>query len=312
MKKRNRLSLFVLAIALLVGFMPFEASANSPPPAPFYSFQIHNLPENSAYVDILIPFSESDDYYETVNQDLLPDEFSADAEIIYYCKQGFYSYTFHYRDAASVISLDREGFVYFFADEAFVSDWDGEVRYAHCDDIYERGYIRLAILDKFGNILHVSPTLTLTNRSLFEVLQNEFVYDAESQKFQVERRTSSFGTGLYILISILGTLLTCTLECFVAGVFGLRSVPKGLIFGTNALSQALMYVLYVVLYGVIFWKYKYVVILLEIMVYLGEYHWYCRKMHGVSRKRILFYTVTANTASLILGLFTTYSLILSF
>lgn len=310
MKKRSRLLALLLTLILMLPLIPLEASANSPPPVPFYRFQISNLPENAVYVDLLIPLSKSDESYVEADSNKLPEDFSSDAEIINYCDEGFRSYTFHYLDAASDISLDEEGCVYFFADSAFVMDWEGEVRYTHEHEIYELGTIRLAILDRYGNILQVSPVLTLTRRSLFEDLRNEFLYDMQTQEFTVESWKSYFGIALYKFLSILGTLLTCSLELLVAVPFGIQKHRKGMIFWTNAVSQALMYVLYAVLYGVIFWKYRYVVILLEVLVYTGEYLWYSRKMHDVSRRKILLYTVTANTASLILGLFTTYSLIL--
>lgn len=310
MKKRNRLLALLLTLVLMLAWMPLEASANSPPPVPFYMFQISNLPVNAVYVDLLIPLSKSDESYVEADSNKLPEDFSSDAEIVNYCEEGFRSYTFHYLDAASDISLDEEGYVYFFADSAFVTDREGEVRYAHEQEIYELGTIRLAILDRFGNILQVSPVLTLTRRSMFEYLQNKFFYDMQTQEFMVKSRKSYFGIATYTFLSILGTLLTCSLELLVAIPFGIQKHRKGMIFWTNAVSQALMYVLYVELYGVLFWKYRYVVILLEVLVYAGEYLWYSRKMHDVSRRKILLYTVTANTASLILGLFTTYSLIL--
>lgn len=310
MKKRNRLLALLLTLVLMLAWMPLEASANSPPPVPYYMFQISNLPVNAVYVDLLIPLSQSDESYVEADSNKLPEDFSFDAEIVNYCDEGFRSYTFHYLDAASDISLDEEGCVYFFADGAFVTDREGEVRYAHEQEIYELGTIRLAILDRFGNILQVSPVLTLTRRSMFEYLQNKFLYDMQTQEFMVKSRKSFFGIATYTFISILGTLLTCSLEQLVAIPFGIQKHRRGMIFWTNAVSQALMYVLYVELYGVIFWKYRYVVILLEVLVYAGEYLWYSRKMHGVSRRKILLYTLTANTVSLILGLFTTYSLIL--
>lgn len=310
MKKSSRLLALLLTLILMLPLIPLEASANSPPPLPYYMFQIRNLPVNAVYVDLLIPLDKSDESYVEADSGKLPEDFSPDAEIVNYFEEGFRSYTFHYLNAAADISVDEEGCVYFFADSAFVMGQGGEVRYSHEQEIYELGTIRLAVLDRFGNILQVSPVLTLTRRNMFEYLQNKFLYDMQTQEFVVKSRESFFGTTLYMFVSVLGTILTCSLELLVAVPFGIQKHRRGMIFWTNVVSQALMYVLYIVLYSVIFWKYRYVVILLEVLVYTGEYLWYSWRIHDVSRRKILLYTVTANTASLMLGMFTTYSLIL--
>ena len=43
-----------LTVLLLSGFLPIAASANSPPPEPWYSFVVTNLPKGTVYVDLLI------------------------------------------------------------------------------------------------------------------------------------------------------------------------------------------------------------------------------------------------------------------
>jgi len=312
MRNRKRLIALFLTMILVFTFFPLEATANSAPPAPFYTFELTNIPEGAVYADILILLGEQDKNYVDADRNHLPDGFSADAEILSYCADGYRSYTFHYRDAASSIYLDEDGRVFFFADSEFVTGLEGEVRYEHENEIYNRGDIRIAILDKCGNLLHISPDLTLTCRDYFSYLDNVFYYDAGTQEFQVEYRDSVSMKLIYVILAFCGMLLTCIAELLVATPFGLTKRYKCTIILTNILSQIVMHTAYLSLYSVFFWKYKYVVILLEVLVYTGEYLWYSRQMWDVSQRRVLAYTMTANTTSLVLGMFTTYSLILPF
>ena len=307
---KKRLLAVLMAAILMVGFLPVTVSANSAPPAPFYVFHMTNLPEEAVYADLLIPLRENDENYVELNRNQLPDGFSENAEIINYSVDGYCSYTFHYKDAVASISVNEEGEVFFFADAQFVKEWSGEVNHNHQYDISGLGYIRIALLDRNGNVLDVSPVLVIHDKNPFTSVEHYFSYDAAAGDFYVEFETSSYGACLYVIIAFAGMMLTCIAETVAAVPFGLNKQYIWMILLTNACSQILMHAAYLGLYGVVFWKYKYVVIMLEVLVYAGEYLWYSRKMRDIPTMKILAYTVTANTLSLVVGMYTTYSLIL--
>lgn len=310
MEKKRRVLAAFLSVILLVGFLPFKASANSAPPPPYFVIRLTNLPEEAVYADLLIPMDPKNEKYVEADRDHLLVGFTEDSEILDYCADGYLSYTFHYRDAISSISVNEEGEVIFFADAEFFTDWSGEANFYHQNEITDLGYIRIAILDKNGNVLEVSPVLEVHNKAPYSSLRYEFSYDAAAKKFNTEYDTSYFGKYLYRILAFLGMLLTCIAEFFVSIPFGLRKQYQWMILLTNIVSQILMHALYLGLYGLVFWKYKYVVIVLEILIYAGEYLWYSHRMCDVPKKKVLAYTVAANTVSLAIGWYTIYSLIL--
>lgn len=287
----------VLMLPLLIG----SVSANAPAPSPWFTIELANLPQDTAYVDMLIPLSPEDGMYTELVTENLPDGFSAASPIVTYCEDGFRSYTFHYRDAASVIAVQpknsKQGpYVLFFTDLA-----NSEGLYRHQQAVEDGKYIRLAMVDAQGNILKVSQSFRVDSRKLFSNNLGEFHYDASSDTFQPETASSGFGLLLYAALSVIGVFWTVLLESVVAGFFRLN-IPHGkLIRRTNILSQISMRLIYVLLYSTIFHDYVFALIILELAVYLGEWLVYRKFMSGVSGKKILLYTLTANTVSLVLG-----------
>lgn len=102
-----------------------------------------------------------------------------------------------------------------------------------------------------------------------------------------------------ILSSIAKTLAS---EWLVALLFGVERDNTLLIVLTNVITQIVMWVTYIplVIYGRI--DHILVVVILEILIYLSELLVYRKWMKEVRLVKCLAYTVTANTASLLLGL----------
>ena len=307
--KRRFYSLLLLLFCFLPA-LPCTVLANSPPPCPYYIFQVSNYPEETVYIDLLIPLLKSDDRYVSVIETNMPKGFSEFSEIISYHEEGFCSYTFHYRDALSSMACNRDGNVEFFTDRNANYVSDDNIRYSHADEIFSMGRVRLALLDEWGNILHVSPVLELNSRKMFFSLNNYFYYDTADESFDVLYRDNSVtGYILYIVMSIVGMLMTCVVEYACSIPFGLYNEYAKRIVLTNVVSQIMMYTAYVMLYSVIFWKYRVMLVVLEILVYLGETAWYTKSIQKYSRKRIVAYTLIANTASLFVGTVMIYPLI---
>ena len=85
------------------------ASANAPAPMRKLVVVLENLNDDYAYVDILIALPENDPNYVFINSaycELL--NLNAKSEIVQYQEDGYRSYTFHFKDAASenAISMD--------------------------------------------------------------------------------------------------------------------------------------------------------------------------------------------------------------
>ena len=72
---------------------------------------------------------------------------------------------------------------------------------------------------------------------------------------------------------------------------------------TNVVSQLIMHFLYLVASLLIFdWiDSNYLIIILEVCVFLGEWGYYAHKLVNASKVKLLFFTLTANLLSLFLG-----------
>lgn len=298
MKANKRfLSLFLL-LSLLVVILPITASANSPAPSPVCVFGLSNLPQGTVYVDLLIPLDSTDFNYVALVEENLTEGISVDSEIVAFHQDGFCSYTFHYRDAKSVIRVDAKGKVLFFSTDLL--DYDAP-RYGHQQWVYENEQIRLAMLDAQGNILKLSPVLTLRPREFSSYMLGNFNYNAEAEVFVVESAVSTMAGLIYFFLCGVALVLTVILESLLAVPFRLRMYSP-LIRRTNVVSQVLMHACYILLYRFLFWKYTLATLVLEVLVYAGEFLFYRWKMADVSWKRCLLYTVTANTVSLLVGM----------
>ena len=289
----RRKLVLILALLIMVSVCIIPVSANGVPPMPFYSIALSNLPEGTVYVDLLVKLPQDDSAYTPLVAENLPDGFAEDAEIIGYCEDDYRSYTLHYKDALSVINCKQTKTVYFFTDSS-----KNTFRDSHLRAIEKKGTIRLAMLDEAGNILQVSENLSLRPKTPFEEVLGRFDYNAKTDILDVEGVGAPTGMLLYVVIGIFGTLLTCVLERVVAWPFGLGKKYSGTIWLTNLVSQVLMRIVYVPLYGIVFRQYWYTVFFLELLIYVGEYIVYSLRMKDVSRIKILMYTIAANTASL--------------
>lgn len=299
--------IFLIAALLLTAVLPLRASANSPASAPWYTFELRNAPEGTVYMDLLIDLEETDAHYSQLAEENVPKDFTENAEIITYCEDGFRSYTFHYRGARSKIRLDYNNEVTFFIDSTNVYDEEAYTNAErHQEDIESRGKIRLAMLDAQGNILHVSGTLSIIPSGLFSYSLGYFSYDASADTLDIDSESNLMSVLIFLIIGIGGMVTTCVTEWLVALAFaGIKEYSRQIVI-TNIVSQLIMRIGQMLLLKLMFvfeiiLVYLGMVLILEILVYLGEFLLYRRLIKGVSWKRCLAYTVCANTASLLAG-----------
>ena len=110
------------------------------------------------------------------------------------------------------------------------------------------------------------------------------------------------GILLFGFIVLACIVITCFCEWLVSLLFQLNRRNSRLVIWTNVISQILMWAAYILLCGALKLEHIWVVVILEVLIYTGEFLFYRKKMHEVSWLKCLFYTVTANTASLLAGL----------
>lgn len=304
MKKFCSICMVILAFLWIC---PMAVSANAPAPGPSYEFFLENVPEGTVYVDLLIYLPETDARYSPLEKGNLPEGFAEDAPIVMYCEGDFRSYTFHYRNARSEILMSKQGMVCFFANSSVMYDGDWGLADDHQQDVEKRGKIRLAMLDGEGNILQVSGALSLEPSGILSYSLNRFFYDGAKDQLKVESQ-SNFGLiAVFVIFGILGILASSGVEWLVARWFRQIQAHARFVFLVNVVSQFLMRLAQIFLLWFIAicsssMEYWFVVLFLEIPVYIGEFLIYRRKMPEVSWKRCLAFTVCANTASLLLGL----------
>lgn len=301
MKQRSRLLVLFLITILMLGTLPLTASANSPEPTPFYTFYLSNLPEDAEYVDLLIHLPETDEMYTNLNSENIPSSFSSDARILNYCEDGYRSYTFHYRNALSMIRIRGEGYVRYFTNSE--SNWDeAHIRFDHGREIDGRGFVKLAVLDNQGNILLISQPLDLTNVSKFSYRLGDYYYDCATGELIIEHIENNRldPPTHYIVSGAFGIMLTCFLEWLVSFLYEMKGF-RWQIALTNVVSQILMRVAYALLYLYSSWSYGMMTFVLEACVYIGEFLWYSQQMKHISWKDRLSFTVIANTVSWLLG-----------
>lgn len=295
--KHSRMLAMLAVVILVAAFLPLAVSANSAPPSFAYTFLLQELPVETKYVDLLIPLKENQDAYVPLNSANVPGTFCHDAQILTYYKDGYCSYTFHYLDAVSNIEVSLENQVEFFATNQLNFAKNG-----HREQIENMGTIRLAMLDEKGNILQVSRELVLRSRQVFATLTGSFRYNARTDTFDMSQETDPLYRFGYELIAFSLLVFTCILEYLISIPFGLWKYYGKMIVCVNVVSQILMHLLYILLYGLLFWRYAAAVLLLEVLVFAGECFYYTRKMDTEPVGKCILYGVIANAASLLVGL----------
>ena len=99
-----------------------------------------------------------------------------------------------------------------------------------------------------------------------------------------------------------GMILTVMSESLVARLFRMDAWERRRIRWTNFFSQILMRMLFLLLGAYLPLKYMGLVVLTEAAVYSGEFMIYRKILKGNSTGKLLTYTATANTVSMILGI----------
>lgn len=307
MRRKGLFALAAIVVLIIANLFPVMMLFSGPESAPYFEFETQNLPEGTAFVDLLIHLPEEDPMYVPGNPGKLPAVFSGNDQILRYCEDDYRSYTFHYRDALSRILLTKEGKVNFFTDSADYFD-ASRIRYDHKEDILSRGKIRLAMMDSKGNILQISRPHSLKTKGLFSVTLGYYVYDGQKDVLLVEDFSMLSEFWQMVMLTLLGLAQTCFLEELVAWMFGFGKSNRRVVRWTNLVSKPLMRTLQWNVTALPMGRdnilpYVAVVICLEILAYLCEYMCYREKLNDISPKRCLLYAVCANAVSALGSMF---------
>lgn len=293
---------FICILLLSLALAP-AVPANSAPTPDYLHISLSNVTEDVVFADILIQMSADDENYVSLNESNVElYKLPIHAEILDYAQDGFCSFTFHYKNSLSSIRLhEGTGLRYDYVDFCTASqDWDysGE-QYDDLLNNYKE--IKIALLDVNGSILSVSDAFSINeNSSFFRSFSGNLKYDTQAKQIERQYTTNSvsiFLAGIGLLLVLIFMFFSVGLEVLTALLFRFKGKQLLVIFITNLITQIGMRTLH------LFIPLPYLanILLLEALVYTTEFFVYKKFFKDVKTSKILLYTVTANTVSLVLG-----------
>ena len=291
-------SFSVIILLLIFAFsLPTAVFANAPAPADHLTVALANIPDNAVYADLLIKISKDDSNFIDFQPNAYADSILESSEIVTYSQDGYYSFTFHYKDSKSNIKIDH-----YYDDLDYVEFCNG-LKYNDYLTQYENllnnyNDVKVALLDKDFNIITVSQAAKLPEVNNLYNFYGEINYDFTDNKIDVDISKNYYFIVFGGIFSIGIMLMSIGTEILVSLLFWFRGKRLLIILATNTCTQILMRLLYLVL------PFTYLIetIILEIMVYVSEFLIYKKYIKQEKTATIVCYTVIANTLSLLLGI----------
>ncbi len=305
---RSRCIFVCLAAVVCLLFLPLRVSANGPVAPPWLSITLSGLPKNVLYADLLIKIDSKSPQYTPLNTQALEQfGFSPEAGIVAYHSEGFQSFTFHYANAASSIDIYRH---YNGQSEPVPGSGYGHIEFAHgavydgvvsqYENLRKNFFtMRLAFLDAAGAVVSVSKTFELPRINHYRIFSH-MSYHYGSGQVTMESFENPSGFLFYIFSGIFFAGISAALEAITA-IFFFRNRDKvEVVIKVNAVSQALMRILYVAM-AIAGLPYLLSIIFLEALVYTIEWRVYrnSKIMAGERNKKLLAFSAVANTVSLV-------------
>lgn len=296
--KRLRKFLFVCVMVFAFAFScVLPVSANAPAPADHLTVVLSNLPKDAVYADLLIRISEEDPNFVDFQPNFYSAAISKSSEIVRYSDGGFYSFTFHYKDSQSDIKIEHYDGLYYvsfakgFEYQQYLTQYENLLN--HYRDV------KIALLDKDFNIILVSEAAQLPKENKALVFDGAIYYDSHTNSLDCDTRINPYFIVFGGFFSILIMLISVGTETLISFLFKFREKQTGIILIVNICSQVIMRILYLVLPFTYFLE----TLILEVFVYAGEFVIYKKHFKKTSNLEIVVYTITANTLSLLLGIF---------
>ena len=277
---------FIFGLLLLLS-APLTVSANGPGAPYSLVVRFDGRPAGVAYVDLLVSINPQSDYFQQYN-----DEYGrlysigADSEIVNYSEDGYYSYTFHFVGASPGMKIEREtlrGDQYY--DVVFESGAG--------DLLGKADYFKIALLDESGAILHVTQHIRIAynftglvqiNGTTLEITDNGWYASPFSQML------------LLPLLIIPRMAFSVLVEVFIAYLF--KIAPLRRVVWLNIITQVAL-TMFMSITTMAYWR---SVIVGEICVYLVEGVAMILLYEDINNRRLISFTVVANTTTLLLGI----------
>lgn len=293
MKKQKRYLAAMLLCLVIIMSVPVSVSANAPMASRLRVSLLH-LPSEAVYADLLIKIDQNDSKYVDFQANAYVESAAQAKEIVEYAQDGFRSFSFHYDHAKSDFKIRhyyREAYVEF-GSSAFNQEY-----LTQFEDLCKNyADIKIALLDKDFRIITVSETAKLPH-SIAIRFNGNIDYDFAANGIVVDTMLNPYAVLMGILFSAL-ILVSVGAETLMALLFRFRGKQLLRIMLVNLCSQIVMRGLYVALP----FSYLTETILLEVLVYGTEFLIYRKYFKDISAGRLVGYTITANTVSLLLGL----------
>jgi hypothetical protein len=283
-------ALFTITLLMLVA-IPCFASANGPPPDTSITIMVVNPPAEAAYIDILVDKSLKEINAASPN----PDVFAAypiivNSELVSCDSDGYVSYSLFYEhDAysnAQFLNLEfhqRSG-------NKFSGAFDFDIN-----------SIKIVLLDGSGKILQISDTVVLAQpddhiHTPTSIVSYDYNSNIAKVKFLVD--TSSITFVVMMFMAVFRMLFSTGVEIIIAVPFKIKRIKVLVI--VNIITQTIISLGIPIV--TMLMSYTVSVVIFEILIYILEFFAYLNFLREPKWKKVLLYTVTANTASLLLGL----------
>ena len=298
MKNLKKLFFIVVIVTVLASSFVLPVFANAPMPADHLTIVLSNLPDDAVYVDLLVKINQDDPNFVDFQSNNYSDSVSKSSEIVSYSDGSFYSFTFHYKNSKSNIKIEP------YYDDLYYVDFCNGLDYQDYLTQYEslRNHyrdVKVALLDKDFNIIVVSESIQLPKENNALVFDGEIYFDFNTNSLDFDTRINPYFVVFGGFFSILIMLMSIGTETVISLLFGFRGRQTLTILIVNICSQIIMRLLYLVL------PFTYLIetIILEVCVYTAEFFIYKKYFKGTSVIKLVGYTLTANTLSLLLGIF---------
>lgn len=298
MKNLKKLFFIFILVSTLIFSSALPVFANAAAPADHLKIVLSNLPDDAVYVDLLVKFRQDDPNYVDYQSNSYSDSVSKSSEIVSYCDGSFYSFTFHYKNSQSNIKIKP------YYDDLYYVDFCKGLEYRDYLTQYENllnNYrdVKIAILDKDFNIIFVSKVTQLPKENNALIFDGEIYFDFIANSFNVDTQINMYFIVFGSFFSILIMLISVATETIAALLFKFKGKRVVTIIIVNICSQVIMRLLYLAL------PFTYLIetIILEFFVYTAEFLIYKKHFKDTNTVKIVEYTITANTLSLLLGIF---------
>ncbi len=297
MSRLKKIFTLLIFVCVFGCFSTFSVSANAPMPADHLSIYISNLPEGAVYADLLIKIPKDDSNYIDFQSSAYGDDKSLVKEIANYSKDGYRSFTLHYRNAKSNIKIEHAYNENYMVEFCCGSEYR-EYLTQYEDLLNNYRNFKIALLDKDYKIISVSDSAKLPKDIPSISFYGDVEYDALENKIEVDSMVNPYFVFFGSFLSIIVMIISIVTEFLVALIFRFKGKQLLNIFIVNACSQLIMRTLYLVL------PFPYLIktVIFEVIVYTAEFIIYKKRFADVKVSKILAYTIVANTFSLLFGI----------